>query len=331
MRAYQGLMCADGSAGYGLVVDTSAGPSGPLRPPLRYRLTEAQWRWIDVTAAVAAFAIGALKLDLPRAAAAGPTPPGPTAVAMVALGTLPFAVRRSRPLAALAAATIATAVLAGFGRSPLVLNVTTGVAAYMVAARCPRKVALAAFVAAEAALWTGVGVAVGRGVEGYYVFVAAFVTWAAWFAGNSVRYQRRYSEAVAAEQERRRQEGLDKARQAIREERVRIARELHDVVAHSLTVMTVQAGVASRVIERPEQVRGILQSIESTGRVAQGELRLCVKPQASPALELSLYRVVQEALTNAVKHAPGSPTTIDLTYAAREISVEVLSEPGAGS
>jgi signal transduction histidine kinase len=269
---------------------------------------------------------------------------------------------------------LCTAVLTGFGRSPLVLAVTAGVAAYTVAVRCPRRVALAAFAGAEAAAWAGVGVAISRGVAGSYAFVPALVIGVLWFAGDSARYQRQYSRAMAAEQDRRRQEDLGRARQAVREERVRIARELHDVVAHSLTVMTVQAGVARRVMQRPEQARGVLESIETTGRVAQGELRLILgllrddeqeepglapapdlgglpaladevraagvpvelrvsgaKPTVSPALELSLYRVIQEALTNAVKHAAGARTTIDLTYSTGEIRVEVVNERPAGS
>jgi signal transduction histidine kinase len=137
--------------------------------------------------------------------------------------------------------------------------------------------------------------------------------------------------------------------------------------------MTVQAGVARRV-QRPEEARGVLESIETTGHVAQGELRLIVrllrddeqeepgltpapdlggvpalaeevgaagvpvelrvsgtKPAVSPALELSLYRVIQEALTNAVKHAAGARTTIDLAYGPREIRVEVVNGRPAGT
>jgi signal transduction histidine kinase len=324
--------------------------------------------------AVAAFVAGVLKVDLPRAAVPGPSPPELVAVILVGLGTLPFAARRRAPLAVLAVTAAAAAVLSGFGRSPLALAVTTGVAAYTVAVRCGRRVAVAAFAVAEAVLWAGVGVAFGRGLAGSSVVLAALVTGVLWFAGNGVRYQRGYNQAVAAEQERERREEVEKAGQAVREERVRIARELHDVVAHSLTVMTVQAGVARRVTQSPERASGILESIETTGRVAQGELRLIlgllrddeheepglapapnlgglpalaeevraagvpvelrvagVKPAVSPALELSLYRVIQEALTNAVKHAAGARTMIDLSYGAREIRVDVVSERPSGA
>jgi signal transduction histidine kinase len=206
-------------------------------------------------------------------------------------------------------------------------------------------------------------------VAGAYAAATPLVAGALWFAGDSVSYRRQYDEAVAAERERRRLAERDRARQAVREERVRIAREIHDVVAHSLTVMTVQAGVACRVVQRPDEARGVLESIEATGRVAQGELRLILgllrddeqedpglapapdlaalpalaeevraagvpvelqvfgsKPALSPALELSLYRVIQEALTNTVKHAGRVPTTVRLSYGTREVRVEVVND-----
>jgi signal transduction histidine kinase len=344
-----------------------------MRPPLRHRLTTAQWQRIEVAVAVAAFAAGVFKVDLPRAASGLPALPGVAAVALVGLGTLPFAARRQLPVATLVVLAAAGAVLAGLGRSPLSLDVTVGIAAYAVATRGRRRTAVTALVAVEAMLWTGTGFAIGHGVAGSYATSLAFVTGALWFAGDSERYRRQYDRAVAAGQERLRQEDLARARQAIREERVRIAREIHDVVAHSLTVMTVQAGVARRVVQSPAQASGVLESIETTGRVAQGELRLILgllrddeqeepglspapdlaalpalaeevrgagipvelnvegsKPALSPALELSLYRVIQEALTNTVKHAGRAPTTIRLSYGIRDIRVEIVNAGAAG-
>ena len=163
----------------------------------------------------------------------------------------------------------------------------------------------------------------------------------AWFIADSVAARRRCQAGLAAQAERERAAG-------VREERVRIAREMHDVVAHSLAVITVQAGVGRRLAgKRPEEASAALESIEAIGRTAQDELRVVlgllrdeeagavplapaprlidVKELAdtvrasgvpvelrmegtdrrlSPSLELSVYRVVQEALTNVVKHAP---------------------------
>jgi signal transduction histidine kinase len=268
---------------------------------------------------------------------------------------------------------VAAATLSGLGRSPLPVAVTLGASACTVAIRGPRHVAVPALVAAEVVLCAGAAVAIGRDVAGAYVTVAVLLTGAGWFAGESERYRRQYDRAVAVEADRRRRTELEGSRLAVREERVRIAREIHDVVAHSLTVMTVQAGVARRV--RPQEAGAVLESIETTGRVAQGELRLILgllreddqeepglapaptlnglpvlvedaraagvaaelrvsgtRPVVSPALELSLYRVIQEALTNTAKHAAGARTTIDLTYGPADIRVEVANDapPGDG-
>ena len=158
---------------------------------------------------------------------------------------------------------------------------------------------------------------------------------------------------------------------------MRIARELHDVVAHTLAVMTVQAGVGRRLAAKhPEEASSALESIETIGRTAQDELRVVLgllrdeeagaavlapaprladlselvenvrasgtpvelrmsgtDQRLSPALELSIYRVVQEALTNVVKHAPGACAAVDLTVSAKDVRIEVADDggPPAGS
>ena len=141
---------------------------------------------------------------------------------------------------------------------------------------------------------------------------------------------------------------------------MRIAHELHDVVAHTLAVITVQAGVGRRLMAKhPEEGSTALESIEMIGRTAQDELRVVLgllrdeetgaaalapaprlvdlkelaetvrasgtpvelrlsgtDRQLSPALELSIFRVVQEALTNVVKHAAGARAMVDVTVSA---------------
>ena len=98
---------------------------------------------------------------------------------------------------------------------------------------------------------------------------------AGWFLGDAAAARRRYVEGLAEQQRRERIAEADSARQAIREERVRIARELHDVVAHALAVITVQAGVGRRLMaEQPEKAGEALESIETIGRMTQDELRV---------------------------------------------------------
>ena len=168
---------------------------------------------------------------------------------------------------------------------------------------------------------------------------------AAWFVGDAVAARRRYERGLREQAEREQVADAERARKHVREERVRIAQELHDVVAHTLAVITVQAGVGRRLMaKRPEEASNALESIEAIGRTAQEELRVVLDllreegdvtyelspaprlmdlkqlvetvrasgtdvelhmtvsdGQLSPALELSLYRVVQEALTNVVE------------------------------
>ena len=165
------------------------------------------------------------------------------------------------------------------------------------------------------------------------------------------------------------------ADRAVAEERQRIARELHDVVAHSVSVMTVQAGAVRRLL-LPEQEREriALEAVEATGREALTEMRRLVgllrqqgampefAPQPSmravdvlvgtvreaglpvelavegeptelpPGVDLSAYRVIQEALTNALKYAGPANAWVTVRWKERELELEVAndgrSEPG---
>jgi signal transduction histidine kinase len=160
--------------------------------------------------------------------------------------------------------------------------------------------------------------------------------------------------------------GEDEQRLAAVDERRRIAREMHDVVAHSISVMVVQAGGARRILTR-DAGRAVEAAtrIERTGREALGEMRhllgmlsdggergalapqptlaeigeLVARARASglpavldvrgerrtlPAgLDLAAYRIVQEGLTNAMKHAPGAATTVTVAWAPHDLALEI--------
>ena len=167
--------------------------------------------------------------------------------------------------------------------------------------------------------------------------------------GAAVRSSRERERELAAQTAELQREREENARRAVLEERVRIARELHDVVAHHVSVMGVQAGAARRVLGRqPEKVEEVLSSIEVSSRQAvvelhrllgflrragqadelapqpdlaqladlvaqagQGELAVELRVEGEPrslprTLEVSAYRVIQEALTNALKHSGGT-------------------------
>jgi signal transduction histidine kinase len=175
--------------------------------------------------------------------------------------------------------------------------------------------------------------------------------------------------SLLARQRELQREREENERRAVLEERVRIARELHDVVAHHVSLMGIQAGAARRVMERqPETAQDVLSSIESSSRqavdelhrllgflrrdgqtdghapqpdlaqlpelveqAARGPLRveLAVEGERRPlpqTLEVSAYRVIQEALTNAVKHSGGTTATVRLRYRPAALEVEVLDD-----
>ena len=177
---------------------------------------------------------------------------------------------------------------------------------------------------------------------------------------------------------RRRREADDRTRTAATEERTRIARELHDLVGHAVSLMTVQAGVARVALEGHDRERAseALTAVETAGRQALDELRRVLgmlrtvgddagdglgpqpglgaiaelvdqhrraglpvrlevagEPRPVPAgVELCLYRVVQESLTNVRKHAGAPPTEVDLRYAPEVVEVAVRDQgPGPRS
>jgi signal transduction histidine kinase len=163
------------------------------------------------------------------------------------------------------------------------------------------------------------------------------------------------------------------AREAVVEERARIARELHDVIAHHVSMMVVQAGAERRALEPGTATRDVLETIEESGRGALTEMRrllgvlrsgdedslapqpglrdvpqlvdqlqsagLAVDYQVDGdqrplpvGLELSAYRIVQEALTNSLKHAGGAHTTVRIRYGRDQLELDVADDGlGGGS
>ena len=318
-----------------------------LRPPLTVRLTSRQWLVIDCV--VAGLAAGILWFNVGRHGFRyHAPPPGPAVLAVLA--TAPVAVRRIWPVPVFAVVLVASSVVIAFGRASAVLDVTLCMAVYTVTVRCRRPAAVGILVLTEVSLGTGVLVyGVGKLilVDRVHSLLAAG---AIWFVADSVRERRRYLAGQAEQAAQRQQAEAERNRQAVREERVRIARELHDVVAHSLGVVTVQAGVGRRIgAASPAEALRALSAVEVTGRSALEELRRILgllrddeTPQPSlapapgiadlgelaegvraagtpvsltvtgdvaalpPAAALTVYRIIQEALTNVVKHAGGA-------------------------
>lgn len=204
------------------------------------------------------------------------------------------------------------------------------------------------------------------------IFIALILT-IAWVIGDSLRTRRLYQLSVLERAERAEALRDSLAHQAVAEERTRIARDLHDVVAHSMSLMVVQAGAARRVIAtNPEASVAALEAIETVGRNSLDEMRrilgvlrgeddpnvLAPQPdiasvdalvdefrtaglpvtvtmsgaerQLSPSIELTAYRIIQESLTNTLKHAGASATTVILDFEDDALRIEV-EDDGTGT
>ena len=292
--------------------------------------------------------------------------------ALVLLHTLPLAARRRFPGAVLALSVGSGLAVAAIGLPPVVLGVAILVAVYSVAAYGDRWVSLAGLAAAE--LGSAAVQLTPGGFQAPTVVSNALVVAAAWLLGHFVGVRRAYTarlEERTAELEERTAQ-LDQAREelarrAVIQERLRLARELHDVVAHAMSVIAVQSGVGAHVADtQPQEAAKALAAIEATSRAALTELRrllgvlrqnsepqgdlapvpgladldsllaevakagLAVRlrvegaPTQLPAgVDLSAYRIVQEALTNVVKHAGPARAQVRIRYGDQDVTVAV--------
>jgi signal transduction histidine kinase len=304
-------------------------------------------------------------------------------VAFVLLQTLPLVVRRRLPFTVFAVGAGSMAVQGAAGLySPTFAFLAVNVALYSLAAYGDRRLAIGGVVAWTCVLavhlawfvatsWPQIAIADLYDLFNDWVLLAA-----AWVLGQGVRQRRAHAAELEGRAARLEREREEKARQAAIQERLRIARELHDVVAHSLSVIGVQAGAARLVLDadsNPTRAREAVASIEATANRAMAEMRRALgilrdTEQAGAALaplpgldrlpalldqvraaglavdltvagesrslatsiDLSLYRIVQEALTNALKHARATHAEVLVCYAAHDVTVEVTDD-GRGS
>ena len=204
------------------------------------------------------------------------------------------------------------------------------------------------------------------------LFLEAFLWSSAWLLGRAIRRGERRARELGMRAERLEREREEQARAAVIDERARIARELHDVVAHGVSVMVVQAGAARSMLPwEDDATRAQLQSIEGIGRQALTEMRhmlemlrddaeLALEPLPGigqldalvaaardanlpvevridgephplpPGIDLTAYRIVQEALTNAIKHAGPATAQVTVRYCPDALELEVADD-GAGA
>ncbi len=244
------------------------------------------------------------------------------------------------------------------------------VALYTAGAYLPLRQAAAALAIATGCIWISFAASHTNG-HSDFVFTLV-VTSAGWLVGRGIHGRVQQAADLAARTHRLEQEAEAERAAAVAEERRRIARDLHDVIAHSVSVMVVQAGAAEDLIEREqagaaEPVRAVQETgraalveisrllgllraddaeaglapqprlDELSGLVAEAgaaglpvELRIEGPPVPLPlGVDLSLYRIAQEALTNARKHSAGAATGVVLRYLDER--VELLVENAAGA
>jgi signal transduction histidine kinase len=286
----------------------------------------------------------------------------------VALGiveTLPLLVRRYRPFLVLGIVAAAVVAMSAFG--VWLLPFQLGVALYTVATTGRSRDARLAGLVAVAAVIVTLPLA-DRFAFGDAAARVVFLV-ASWLLGESVGSRRAYVREIEEKAERLERERESETRRAAAEEQARIGRELHDIVAHALSVIIVQAGAAEDVFGvDPRRAREPICAIDAAARSALADLRRAlgiVKPETDyepqpglarleqlvqqvraaglkvslsiegaarslPAsVDLSAYRIVQEALTNTLKHADAEHVRVRVTY-ANDLRLEIRDN-GRGS
>jgi signal transduction histidine kinase len=329
-------------------------------------LRERNWRVLDRLWAAALFVAFELEVLL------GDNIDGRVPLLLIgAVIGLAFLWRRDRPLVTLVVTLAGALVGEAFLTGPP--NLVTGIlllvsAIYSAGAHSERR---------EALIGLGLGVAAVFALAlmqdpGDIFWPVTFFCFVPWLAGRTMQNQTRLARELSEKADRAEVAREEAERRSIAEERTRIARELHDVLAHNLSVMVVQAGAARRIAERdPEAAAQAAELIRSTGRDALAELRGLFGPVrrgegealAGPptlrrvdrlvarardaglkvearlegrevklpaGVDLTAYRVVQEALTNVIKHAGAGHVRVLVTYEPWEVVVEV-EDDGKGS
>jgi len=384
---------------------TSDAAAARQRPPLTKRLMPRHWAALDyaVAALVGVILFAAIRHSVSRAVEFSygggvlgyhPLPlTWPLAMLLIVAAAIAVALRRRRPvlmLGVLLAGSLLVTTLTGPDSSTLTYFIPVAYVLYLVAATYERKRAAVRVLAAVFATLLADAVLMEATGGGFFppggLISVGLCVIIAWSAGYTVRQRRRY--AVRLQDEA--------ASKAVAEERLRIARELHDVVAHSMSVIAVQAGYGQYVIDtQPADARSALGAIQATSREALDEMRRMLgalrqadegdrghgAPQAAggsaepqdsavgasaplfpapgladldrllsrtasagvrvditrrgqprdlPAsIDLSAYRIVQEALTNVVKHARTSSCQVLIGYGHDHLTLEV-TDNGAG-
>ncbi|MGI9100396.1 MAG: sensor histidine kinase [Solirubrobacteraceae bacterium] len=340
----------------------------------RQRLRGVAPRAIDVAVAVAVAV--AMTLIIAVAQEDGSRPPNAPAYLLgLTLAALLLA-RRRHPLLVLAGSVGALCVYYSLNYPAFSPAVPLAVASYSaaVAGRLLPAAVIDGVLVTFGAGWQNVGEGASLlSVLGTQTLADVGLLAAVLLLGEAVRNRRAWAEEVRRRQQRAAEDRDREAARRVEQERLRIARELHDVMAHTIAAMNVQAAVACDTIDPvPDQTRVALQTIRAQGREAMAELRatvgllrgdagdaprspapglaglgglvrtaaaagvdvdLAIIGAARPlpaAIDLTAYRILQESLTNVVRHAGACATRVEIRYEADEITLEI-NDDGRGN
>jgi signal transduction histidine kinase len=294
-------------------------------------------------------------------------------VALLLAIALPLGFRRRSPLVVWLVSGSTSALHIGLGfPNGFLVTFAVLVALYSVAANAPWRLSLAAAIITAALLPVTFAVDwINRGSVNLSDFPYNYGLFgSAWILGDNLRERRERMRDVEERARSLQAEQEERERRAVGEERARIARELHDLVAHSLSVIVLQAGAARRIVAgQPERAEPAFTSIEGVAREALTEMRRLVgilrkestaardlepqpslsrledlvervraaglevglheegeRPALPPGVDLSAFRIVQEALTNTLQHARATHAEVAITYGRRTLEVLVVDD-----
>ena len=330
------------------------------------RWVQLSYRRPVLTAGVVAVFVGACGVIALRFEQRGGRPGDTSTIAalIVASTASALAVKRTHPWWALAITTVGTVgYIAYSGQFTAAATLPLSACLCTLASRFEARTAIAA----TAAVCVGLTVvAAVLGPQWLFVERVGLIGWPLLGAsiGGVTRARNRYVTAVETRAQVSAALYEYEAERRVVEERLRISRDIHDVVAHHLAALNLQSGTARHVLDRPELAAQALAGMHENSEAALREIKGLVgmlradndEPRgpvpglrdvdalvdaalasgldvrtsvggsvrpATPDVELAAYRVIQEALTNAAKHAPGEPVTLTMTYRLSTLTIEV--------
>ena len=336
------------------------------RPPLLGRLPAQLWLVLDVGAVILFGTLIYVTTPLYLTPTFLPTHEfveltGVARAGLALLAAAPVLVARRAPVPALGLILLLLIAASLFQQRTWPLQFAAGALVGIIAATRGRRISVLA-AAATLVVWLGEWLlsTPGNGVDYGKAPTVVLAVAVAWVIGNSIRQRRDYTETVREQA----------AASAVITERLRIARELHDVIGHSIGIIAIQAGMGNRVIDtQPAEARKALQAIELTSRdtlhglrrmlvalrradadpagtdpapgladvarlaatTTEAGVRVDVHWHGSPALlppdiDLSAFRIIQEAVTNVVRHSAARECRVSVDYREADVAIDVADD-----